>query len=119
VKQEFEIKDFGRTKFCLGLQIAHLKDGIFIHQSTCTTKVSNRFYMDKTYPLNIPIVLRSLDVNKDIFQPREDNEELLGPEIPYLSAIGELMYLANNIRPDIVFSVNLLVRFSSFPIQRH
>ncbi|KAL0553874.1 hypothetical protein IC582_007778 [Cucumis melo] len=49
----------------------------------------------------------------------EDNEELLGPEVPYLSAIGALMYLANNTRPDIAFSVNLLARYSSSPTKRH
>jgi hypothetical protein len=31
LKREFEIKDFGRTKFCLNLQIEHLEDDIFIH----------------------------------------------------------------------------------------
>ena len=52
--------------------------------------------MDKTHQLNIPMVVRSLDVKNDIFRPREDNEELLGPEVPYLSKIGALMYLAYN-----------------------
>ncbi|RVW19230.1 Copia protein [Vitis vinifera] len=47
------------------------------------------------------------------------NEELLGPEVPYLSAIGALMYLANCTRPDIAFSVNLLARYSSAPTRRH
>ena len=75
--------------------------------------------MDKAYPLNIPMVVRSLDVKKDIFRSREDNEELLGPEVSYLSAIGALMYLANNTRPDIAFSVNLLARYSSSPTKRH
>ena len=56
------------------------------------------------------MVVRSLDVNKDHFQPRMDDEELLGPEVPYLSAIGALMYLASHTRPDIPFSVNLLAR---------
>jgi len=75
--------------------------------------------MDKAYPLNIPMVVRSLDVKKDIFRPREDNEELLGPEVSYLSAIGALMYLVNNTRPDITFSVNLLASYSSSPTKRH
>ncbi len=39
--------------------------------------------------------------------------------MPYLSAIGALMYLANNTRPDIAFAVNLLARFSSSPTRRH
>ena len=75
--------------------------------------------MNKAHPLNTPMVVRSLDVKKDIFRPREDNEELLGPEVPYFSAIGALMYLANNTRPDITFSVNLLARYSSSPTKRH
>ena len=51
--------------------------------------------MDKAHPLSTPMIVRSLDVKKDPFRPREDNEEILGPEVPYLSAIGALMYLAN------------------------
>ncbi|KAL4025796.1 hypothetical protein IC575_014202 [Cucumis melo] len=74
LKKEFEMKDLGKTKFCLGLQIEHLADRIFIHQTTYTEKILKRFYMDKTHPLNIPMVVRSLDVKKDIFLPREDNE---------------------------------------------
>ncbi|XP_070005245.1 cytochrome P450 89A2-like [Nicotiana sylvestris] len=58
-------------------------------------------------------------VNKDLFRPPEEDEELLGPEIPYLSAIGTLMYLVNATRPDIAFSVNLLARYSSSPTWRH
>ncbi|KAL4033390.1 hypothetical protein IC575_006477 [Cucumis melo] len=69
LKKEFEMKDLGKTKFCLGLQIDHLADEIFIHQSTYTEKILKRFYMDKTHPLNIPMVVRSLDVKKDTFQP--------------------------------------------------
>ncbi|KAL0346573.1 UNVERIFIED_CONTAM: Retrovirus-related Pol polyprotein from transposon TNT 1-94 [Sesamum calycinum] len=63
--------------------------------------------------------IRSLDVNKDPFRPPTHNNEILGPEVPYLSAIGALMYLANNTRPDIAFSVNLLARYSSTPTKRH
>ena len=75
--------------------------------------------MDKAHPLNILIQVRSLDVKKNIFRPWDDNEELLDLEVPYLSAICALMYLANNTRLDIAFLVNLLARFSSSPTKRH
>ncbi|XP_074374088.1 secreted RxLR effector protein 161-like [Apium graveolens] len=65
------------------------------------------------------MVVRSLDKKKDVFRPKEENEEILGPEVPYLSAIGVLMYLANNTRPDIAFYVNLLARHSNAPTRRH
>ena len=65
------------------------------------------------------MVVRSLEVDKDPFRPKEDNEKLFGPEVPYLSAIGALMYLANCTRLDIAFSVNLLARYSSAPTLRH
>jgi hypothetical protein len=119
LKNEFEMKDLGKTKFCLGLQIEHLPDGILIHQSTYTEKVLKHFHMDKAHPLSTPMVVRSLDVKKDHFRPQEVGEETLGPEVSYLSAIGALMYLANCTRPDIAFSVNLLARYSSAPTLRH
>ena len=35
--------------------------------------------MDKSHPVNSPMVVRSLEVNKDPFHSKEENEELLGP----------------------------------------
>ena len=75
--------------------------------------------MDKAHPLSSPMIVRSLDVKKDQFHPCENNEELFGPEVPYLSVIGALMYLTNYTRPYITFSVNLLARCSSALTQRH
>ena len=75
--------------------------------------------MDKSHPHSSPMVVRSLEVTKDLFRPKEENEELLGLEVPYLSAIGVLMYLANYTPPDVAFSVNLLARCSSALTKRH
>ncbi|XP_059306344.1 secreted RxLR effector protein 161-like [Lycium ferocissimum] len=75
--------------------------------------------MDNAHPLSTPMVVRSLEVSKDPFRSQEENKELLGPEVPYLSAIGALMYLANATRPDIAFFINLLARYSSSPTRRH
>ena len=49
----------------------------------------------------------------------EGNEEILGSEVPYLNAIGALMYLANHTQPYIAFAVNLLARYDSSPTRRH
>ena len=72
--------------------------------------------MDKAHPLSSPMIV---DVKKDPFRPCENGEELLGPEVAYLSVICALLYLANYTRPNIAFSVNLLARYSSAPTQRH
>ncbi|KAL0371809.1 UNVERIFIED_CONTAM: Copia protein [Sesamum calycinum] len=87
LKSEFEMKDLGTTKYCLGLQFEHTKGGIFIHQSNYIEKVLKRFHMNNAHPLSTPMVVRSLDVNKDLFHPPAHNDEILGPEVPYLSAI--------------------------------
>ncbi|KAM1090300.1 hypothetical protein ACFX19_018156 [Malus domestica] len=65
------------------------------------------------------MIVRYLDIKKDPFRPKEDDELVLGQEVPYLSAIGALLYLAQCNRPDIVFSVNLIARYISVPTIRH
>ena len=75
LKKEFEIKDFGKNKFCIGLQIEYLPYGIFVHQSNHTEKVLKCFNMDNVTHLSTPMVVRSLDVTKDPFSPREDDEK--------------------------------------------
>jgi hypothetical protein len=115
LKDEFEIKDLEKTKFCLGLQIEHISIRKFIHQSTYTEKILKHFNMDNVHPLSTSMVVRSLDVNKDFLWLLE---EILGQEVPYFSVIGALMYFANYTRPDIAFVVNLLAKYSSTPIKK-
>ncbi|XP_068317152.1 secreted RxLR effector protein 161-like [Pyrus communis] len=64
------------------------------------------------------MVVRYLDIKKDPFRLKEDDELVFGPKVPYLS-IGALLYLAQCTRPNITFSVNLLVRYIFAPTIRH
>ena len=75
--------------------------------------------MDKSHPLSSLMIVHSLEVEKDLLCPKEDNEKLLGLEVPYYSVSGVLMNLANYTRPNIALLVNLLVRCSSTPTRRH
>ena len=80
MKEEFEMKDLGKTKFCLGLQLEHFQDGTFVHQSNYVKRILKCFYMDKATLLSTPMVNRTLNVEKDPFRPCEDNEEIDVPK---------------------------------------
>jgi len=54
-----------------------------------------------------------------IFVCKKIVKKVFGPEVPYLSAIGALLYLVNNTKADIAFVVNVLVRYSLKPTIRH
>jgi hypothetical protein len=47
------------------------------------------------------------------------SEDILELQVPYLSAIRTLMYLANSTRSDIASAVNLLARHDATPTKLH
>jgi hypothetical protein len=113
------MKNLGKTKICLCLQLEHLPTGILVHQLSYVQRILEKFNIDKTYPFKTPMVVRVLEKDIDLFRPRQEGEEVLNSEYTYLSVIGALMYLANNTRSDIAFVVNLLVRYNAAPTMRH
>ncbi|KAM2721085.1 hypothetical protein EV2_042199 [Malus domestica] len=119
LKLKFDMNDLGKTRYCLGLKIENCLDEILVHQSNYTQKVLCRFNEDKAKPSSTPMVVRTIDAKRDPFHPNEDEEEILEPEVPYLSAIGALLYLAQCTRPNISFAVNLLARYSNAPTSKH
>ena len=65
------------------------------------------------------MVVHILDIARDPFRPKEDEEELLEPEVPYLSAIDAILYLAQYTGPAISFVVSMLARYSFASTCRH
>ena len=47
--------------------------------------------MDRVHPDSTPMIGRSLDPRKDLFRPRDDDENVLEAEVLYLSAISALL----------------------------
>jgi len=115
----FEMKILGKTAFCLGIQIEHTRDGgVFMHQSTYIQSMLKRFDMDKANPLSTPMVGRS-KTQDDPYTPCEEEEEEMHDKGKYLAAVGSLLYLATNTRPDISFAVSVLGRHNQKPGRRH
>lgn len=40
IKEKIEMKDYKKIKYCLILQIEHVKDEFFFHQSTYTERIT-------------------------------------------------------------------------------
>jgi hypothetical protein len=117
-KNEFEMKDLGKTIF-FRITNRTSSDGYSCTSVCLCPKVLEKFNMDKAYPLITPMIIHALEKDSDPFKPKQEGEEVLGSEYPYLSVIDALMYLVNNTRPDIAFVVNCLARHSATPTIRH
>lgn len=72
LKTEFEMKELGKTKYCLGLQLEHTHEGVLLHQSAYIQKILEKFNMKDSYPTRTPMVVRSLAVESDPFRPQEN-----------------------------------------------
>ena len=91
LRKEFEMKNLGKTKFCLRLQIEYFKKWNFVYQSTHITKLFKKFYIDNLHPLCTLIVSRSLDVNKGSLTPKDEDEEFISLKVLYISTMNLLV----------------------------
>ena len=81
LKSEFEMKDLGKTRLYLGLELEHRACRILIHQSAYVQKMLRQFNMDKVHSASTHMIGQNLDQRKDPFRPKEGNEKVLGDEI--------------------------------------
>ncbi|KAJ3531525.1 hypothetical protein NM688_g7562 [Phlebia brevispora] len=97
----------------IGLQITRnrVKRLLTIHQERYIQTVLERFHMQDCTPVSTP-----LDPNVTLSPSPDETEPL---DVPYVVAIGSLMYAAVATRPDIAFAVQSLSQFSSRPSQEH
>ncbi|TPX39984.1 DNA-directed DNA polymerase [Synchytrium endobioticum] len=114
---QFEMKDLGQLQGCIGSDIEQTNDGIFIHQTSYTDRILEKFNMNHSTPRHNPLECRGHHLY--LYGAAQEGEPLLEPHVPYASALGALSYLANFTRPDISFSVNMLARQTHAPTKRH
>ena len=107
LKTEFEMKDLGKTKFCLGLQLEHLPSGIFVYQAAYVQKILEKFNMDKAYPSRTPMVVRSLCTVPSRFEDlitRLLVAKVYKPLVPYLALL--LLILASVVAAEDMLRIN-------------
>ncbi|MBW0500194.1 hypothetical protein O181_039909 [Austropuccinia psidii MF-1] len=115
-----ELMTYLKTK--LQAQLS-LKWDVGIHSivGIIVQKIGNAFYLSQ--PRLVDKICKSHPCNITAEQPLPEMELESGPAIvldrEYLSRIGMLLYLAQATRPDIMFSVNYLARFSMNTLRKH
>ena len=75
------MKDLGKPKYRSLLQIEHLHSYIMVYYVVYIQNILENI-MDKSYPSITLMVVHSLDVEKDLFRPRDGGNEISGLNIP-------------------------------------
>ena len=76
------MEDLGKPKYLSLLQLEHLHSYIIVHHVVYIQTILGKFIVDKSYPSITLMVVHSLDVEKDLFRPRDDGNEILGLNVP-------------------------------------
>lgn len=119
LSSKFKMKDMGSVSSVLGMRVQRdeVKKLIKLDQSEYISSVLKRFGMNDCNAVATPLDLSQKLTLEICPQTEEAKKEM--EKIPYMEAIGSLLYAAQNTRPDISFAVNLLSRFSQNPGKAH
>ncbi|XP_024964221.1 uncharacterized protein LOC112504517 [Cynara cardunculus var. scolymus] len=113
LKSKFLVKDLGKLKFFLGIEIMEYDSGICMSQRKYCLELLNNFGYLGSKPCNTP-----MDMNLIITNSSNVNDPPLTDQTGFQRLIGRLIYLLNT-RPDICFAVHCLSQFMHSPRQSH
>ncbi|RVW47923.1 Retrovirus-related Pol polyprotein from transposon RE1 [Vitis vinifera] len=95
---EFEIKDLEASKYCLGMEFARSKEGIFVNQCKYVLDLLGETGQLGCKPAKTPI-----KPNIKLLPSKDDEVE---DKEQYQRLVGRLIYLSHT-RPDIAFAISM------------
>jgi transposase InsO family protein len=110
LSRNFQLKDLGKLKYFLGIEVARSRAGIFINQRKYILDILTDAGQSGCRPASSPME-QHLKLSADSGDPLSDPSS-------YRRLIGRLIYLTIS-RPDITFAVNLLSQFMNTPRVPH
>ncbi|XP_034229446.1 uncharacterized mitochondrial protein AtMg00810-like [Prunus dulcis] len=111
LSEVFELKDLGKLKYFLGLEVQYHSGGkIFVNQAKYARDLIKKASMDTCKPCSTP--------SKPHHQVLKDEGTPLPNPTLFRSIVGALQYLTFT-RPDIAFAVNTVCQFMHNPTDVH
>ena len=103
---EFEIKDLEASKYCLGMEFARSKEGIFVNQCKYVLDLLGETGQLGCKPAKTPIEpnIKLLPSKNDEVKDKEQYQRL----------VGRLIYLSHT-RPDVAFAISMVSQFMHAP----
>lgn len=108
--KEFEIKELGKLKYFLGIEVAHSQQGIFISQQKYVLDL-----LKETGKLGCKPVETPIEFNHKL---GDDPQDITVDKHSYQRLVGRLIYLSHT-RPDIAYAVSVVSQFMHNPKASH
>ena len=114
LSKSFVMKDLGELNYFLGAKVIQSakKESIHVVQPSYTADLLKKFNMIDCKPISTPV-----DVGSKLCKWSE-NDDLCDIKT-YQSCVGSLLYLAGRTRPDIMYAVYNVSKFSCKPTKTH
>ncbi|KAF5781204.1 putative RNA-directed DNA polymerase [Helianthus annuus] len=107
---EFEMKDLGRLKYFLGIEVLRSKQGIFMCQKKYVLDLLAETGLIDCKPADTPMIANQKLYIEETAEPA-DRER-------YQRIVGKLIYLSHT-RPDIAYAVGVISQFMHQPQSAH
>ncbi|MFS7949417.1 putative RNA-directed DNA polymerase [Helianthus anomalus] len=113
LNSNFQIKDLGKLKYFLGIEVLYNKSGMCLNQRKYCLELLSEFGYLACKPVNTPIE-QSYLVTAKVSKNQSPLKNITG----FQKLIGKLIYLSLT-RPDISYAVQFLSQFMHSPTEMH
>nr|GEU70853.1 ribonuclease H-like domain-containing protein [Tanacetum cinerariifolium] len=113
LKSKFMIKDLGKLKYFLGIEVIDTENGICLNQRKYVLYLLSEYGMFACKPVNTPLMSMLIISNE-----ATKKDHILDNITDYQRLMGKLIYLTNT-RPDISYDVHCLSQFMHSFLKSH
>lgn len=113
--KSFSMKDLGRATSIIGMRIQYDGNSVSLDQTVYIEEVLKRFGMSDSKGVSTPGEIISVKQTVEKLGEKFQNDDSL----PYMEAVGSLIYIAHATRPDIAFAVNRASQYNSCHTLQH